>query len=120
HVGARRACSAGACARTCAYAGCTPHTPHCPHRPMRSGTCGRASPHTSPHRHGARRTAAVARARRGFLFRLSERKGKESASMADVAARPRTMSLREFADHLGKKPGYITELKKADRLVMDG
>lgn len=40
--------------------------------------------------------------------------------MADAGAKPGTMSLREFADHLGKKPGYITELRKAGRLVMDG
>ncbi len=37
--------------------------------------------------------------------------------MADAAA-PATMGLREFAEHLGCKPGYVTELKRDGRLVL--
>lgn len=35
---------------------------------------------------------------------------------ADAA--PETMRFREFADHLDRKPGYVTELRKAGRLVL--
>lgn len=31
---------------------------------------------------------------------------------------PETMRFREFADHLGRSPGYVTELRKAGRLVL--
>lgn len=38
--------------------------------------------------------------------------------MVDAAAVPETMAFREFADHLRCKPGYVTELRKAGRLVL--
>ncbi|HVI60112.1 MAG TPA: hypothetical protein VM619_14735 [Luteimonas sp.] len=38
--------------------------------------------------------------------------------MADAAATPETMGFREFADHLGKKPSYVTELKRKGHLVL--
>lgn len=37
--------------------------------------------------------------------------------MADAPA-PETMRFREFAAHLGRSPGYVTELRKAGRLVL--
>lgn len=38
--------------------------------------------------------------------------------MVDAAA-PETLGLREFATRLNVKPGYVTQLKKAGRLVLD-
>lgn len=38
--------------------------------------------------------------------------------MADRATTPDTLSFREFADHIGKKPGYVTQLKDQGRLVL--
>lgn len=38
--------------------------------------------------------------------------------MADAAATPETLGFREFADHLGKKPSYVTELKRKGHLVL--
>lgn len=38
--------------------------------------------------------------------------------MAEAAAAPREMGLREFAAAQGWKPSYVTELKRAERLVL--
>lgn len=38
--------------------------------------------------------------------------------MAEASPVPATMSFREFADHIGKRPGYVTQLKAQGRLVL--
>src|SRR5690606_14955871 len=50
-------------------------------------------------------------------FRCSKRKKKGRAGMAADPV-PETMRFREFAAHLGRSPGYVTELKKTGRLAL--
>src|SRR5699024_2279062 len=93
--------------RLCRHTRHTRHTPSVPTLAGVSGTC--RHPHTR-HTPASRARAFLS------LFRLKKKKW----GVFDMASLPDTATFAEFARIAGFKRSYITQLRKDDRLVLEG